>query len=98
MRARASEVVTTGSPEPMTVDSPNDPGRRESEAFAFRPPSTTTFSMGQSNKTSSGSMKKSASFRARARAMVAENAQAAETTSNVASSPPMAPPAQTVYV
>ena len=86
MRARASEVVTTGSPEPMTVDSPNDSDA--SEAFAFTPPSTTTFSMGQSNKTSSGSMKKSASFRARARAMVAENAQAAETTSNVASSPP----------
>ena len=90
MRARASEVVTTGSPEPMTVDSPNDSDA--SEAFAFTPPSTTTFSMGQSNKTSSGSMKKSASFRARARAMVAENAQAAETTSNVASSPPMASP------
>ena len=90
MRARASEVVTTGSPEPMTVDSPNDSDA--SEAFAFTPPSTTTFSMGQSNKTSSGSMKKSASFRARARTMVAENARAAETTSNVASSPPMASP------
>jgi len=88
-RGRASRAEATPSPEPMTVDSPNDSDA--SEAFAFTPPST-TFSMGQLNKSSSGSMKKNASFRARARAMAVENAQAAETTSNVTSSPPMSSP------